>query len=177
MIADLPNNAVLSEKTREMVEKIGDAKFIDNTSLALSRDARLKLNVSSFHLEMIVSRDALTEAVVARSSLLGPSSVDRLSNVLNYNFGTYYNDYRNGSSSRSYLTLDNTTSLREHHLNINGSVYGIGESNRSSKLYRAMYERDYEGYRLALGMLDTERSVDRQPQCAEWRQDLRRQLR
>ncbi|EMS8793277.1 TcfC E-set like domain-containing protein [Enterobacter ludwigii] len=155
MIADLPNNAVLSEKTREMVEKIGDAKFIDNTSLALSRDARLKLNVSSFHLEMIVSRDALTEAVVARSSLLGPSSVDRLSTVLNYNFGTYYNDYRNGSSSRSYLTLDNTTSLREHHLNINGSVYGIGESNRSSKLYRAMYERDYEGYRLALGMLDT----------------------
>ncbi|MGX5028241.1 TcfC E-set like domain-containing protein [Enterobacter asburiae] len=155
MLADLPNNAVLSDKTREMVEKIGDAKFIDNTSLALSRDARLELNVSSFHLEMIVSRDALTEAVVARSTLLGPSSVDRLSNVLNYSFGTYYNDYRNGSSSRSYLTLDNTTSLREHHLNINGSVYGIGESNRSSKLYRAMYERDYEGHRLALGMLDT----------------------
>lgn len=78
-----------------------------------------------------------------------------LSNVLNYNFGTYYNDYHNGSSTRSYLTVDNTTSLREHHININGSFYGIGDSNGTSKLYRAMYERDYDGYRLALGMLDT----------------------
>lgn len=104
---------------------------------------------------MIVSKDALTEAIVARSSLLGPSSVESLSNVLNYNFGTYYNDYHNGSSTRSYLTVDNTTSLREHHININGSFYGIGDSNGTSKLYRAMYERDYDGYRLALGMLDT----------------------
>ncbi|MEH0884486.1 TcfC E-set like domain-containing protein [Enterobacter sp. UNJFSC 003] len=155
MVADLPNNAVLSDKTRAMVEKIADAKFVDNTAITLTPEARLQLNVSSFHLEMIVSRDALTEAVVARSTLLGPSSVDRLSNVLNYNFGTYYNDYQNGSSSRSYLTLDNTLSRREHHFNINGSVYGIGQSNSSSKVYRAMYERDYEGYRLALGMLDT----------------------
>lgn len=155
MVSDLPNNAVLSDKTRAMVDKIADATFVDNTAIALTPEARLQLNVSSFHLEMIVSRDALTEAVVARSTLLGPSSVDRLSNVLNYNFGTYYNDYQNGSSARSYLTLDNTLSLREHHFNINGSVYGIGQSNSSSKVYRAMYERDYEGYRLALGMLDT----------------------
>ena len=155
MVSDLPNNAVLADKTREMVEKIGNVKFKDNTAIALTPAARLQLNISSFHLEMIVSRDALTEAVVARSSLLGPSSVDRLTNVLNYSFGTYYNDYQNGNSSRSYLTLDNTTSLREHHFNINGSVYGIGESNGSSNVYRAMYERDYEGYRLALGMLDT----------------------
>ena len=81
--------------------------------------------------------------------------MESLSNVLNYNFGTYYNDYHNGSSTRSYLTVDNTTSLREHHININGSFYGIGDSNGTSKLYRAMYERDYDGYRLALGMLDT----------------------
>jgi len=154
-LADLPNNAVLSEKTRAMVEKIRDVKFRDNTTLPLSADARLQLNIASFHLEMIVSQDALTEAIVSRSSLLGPSSVEGVSNVLNYTFGTYYNDYRNGSSSRSYLTLDNTTSLREHHFNINGSLYGIGESNGTNKIYRAMYERDYEGYRLALGMLDT----------------------
>ncbi|STR23072.1 CFA/I fimbrial subunit C usher protein [Klebsiella oxytoca] len=154
-IADLPNNAVLSKKTREMVEKIRDVKFRDNTNIELSTNARLNLNVSSFHLEMIVSKDALTEAIVARSSLLGPSSVETLSNVLNYSFGSYYNDYQTGSSSRSYLTLDNTTSLREHHFNINGAFYGIGDSNSSNKLYRAMYERDYEGHRLALGMLDT----------------------
>lgn len=155
MLSDLPNNAVLADKTRAMVEKIADVKFKDNTAIALAPEARLQLNISSFHLEMIVSQDALTEAVVPRSSLLGPSDVGRLSNVLNYNFGTYYSDYQNGNSSNSYLTLDNTTSLREHHFNINGSLYGIGEGNGSSTLYQAMYERDYEGYRLALGMLDT----------------------
>ena len=92
-LTELPNNAVLSGKTRALVEKIRDVKFHDNTNIELSANARLQLNVSSFHLEMIVSKDALTEAIVARSSLLGPSSVETLSNVLNYNFGTYYNDY------------------------------------------------------------------------------------
>lgn len=154
-LAELPNNAVLSKKTRELVEKIRDVKFRDNTTIDLSADARLKLNVSSFHLELVVSKEALTEAIVPRSSLLGPSSVDTLSNVLNYNVGSYYNNYQSGNSSRSYVTLDNTTSLRENHFNINGSFYGIGDSNTSNRLYRAMYERDYKGRRLAFGMLDT----------------------
>lgn len=155
MLADLPNNAVLSKKTRELVEKIRDVKFRENTTIELSSDAQLKLNISSFHLELVVSREALTEAIVARSTLLGPSSAERLSNVLNYNVGSYYNNYQTGNSSRSYVTLDNTTSLRENHFNINGSIYGIGDSNTSNRLYRAMYERDYNGRRLAIGMLDT----------------------
>jgi len=154
-LAELPNNAVLSKKTRELVEKIRDVKFRDNTTIDLSADARLKLNVSSFHLELVVSKEALTEAIVPRSNLLGPSSVDTLSNVLNYNVGSYYNNYQSGNSSRSYVTLDNTTSMRENHFNINGSLYGIGDSNTSNRLYRAMYERDYKGRRLAFGMLDT----------------------
>lgn len=154
-LVNLPDNAVLSDKTRAMVDKMRDVTFRDNTSIVLTPDASLTLNVSSFHLEMIVSKDALTEAIVARSSLLGPSSVNGVSNVLNYNFGSYYNDYKNGSSSRSYLTVDNMTALREHHFNINGSLYGIGNSNSTGKLYRAMYERDVGGYRVALGMLDT----------------------
>ncbi|HBT4732716.1 TPA: fimbrial biogenesis outer membrane usher protein [Klebsiella quasipneumoniae subsp. similipneumoniae] len=154
-LSELAGNAVLSEKTKAMVEKIKDVKFHDNNDISLSADVSLHLNISSFHLEMIVSKDALTEAIVARSSLLGNSSVESLSNVLNYNFGTYYNNYSSGSSSRSYLTLDNTTSLKEHHFNINGSIYGLGDSNSTGKIYRAMYERDYEGRRIALGMLDT----------------------
>ncbi len=45
-------------------------KFKDNfTAIALTPEARLQLNIHRFT-EMIVSRDALTEAVVARSSLL-----------------------------------------------------------------------------------------------------------
>ncbi|MCP6600638.1 hypothetical protein NL513_30130, partial [Klebsiella pneumoniae] len=36
-----------------------------------------------------------------------------------------------------------------------GSLYGIGTGNQESKLYRSMYERDYQGRRLAMGMVDT----------------------
>ncbi|MBE2376382.1 TcfC E-set like domain-containing protein, partial [Klebsiella pneumoniae] len=39
--------------------------------------------------------------------------------------------------------------------NFNGSLYGIGTGNQESKLYRSMYERDYQGRRLAMGMVDT----------------------
>ena len=49
MVSDLPNNAVLADKTREMVEKIGNVKFKDNTAIALTPEARLQLNISSFH--------------------------------------------------------------------------------------------------------------------------------
>ncbi|VTR25431.1 Uncharacterised protein [Serratia fonticola] len=38
---------------------------------------------------------------------------------------------------------------------MNGSFYGIGESQQDSQLYRAMYERDMSGRRLAFGLVDT----------------------
>lgn len=155
VINELPNNATLSKSTRNLVEKIRDIKFDKNATIELSNNISLELDIKSFHIEMVVGKDALTESVVSRSSLLGPSSIENISNVTNYSFGTFYNNYRTGSSARSYLTYDNSISLRENHININGSYYGIGDSNSTNKLYRVMYERDYEGYRLALGMLDT----------------------
>ncbi|WP_323159226.1 TcfC E-set like domain-containing protein, partial [Pseudomonas marginalis] len=38
---------------------------------------------------------------------------------------------------------------------INTSAYGIGNSNNKFELYRAMYERDHQGFRFAMGLLST----------------------
>ncbi|WP_213194179.1 TcfC E-set like domain-containing protein, partial [Klebsiella aerogenes] len=45
--------------------------------------------------------------------------------------------------------------LREHHVVLDGSLYGIGTSHQDNELYKAMYERDFAGHRFAGGMLDT----------------------
>jgi len=154
-LIDSIENAKLSEQTIKDLSGIEKAKFQNNTTLKISDEVTLTLDLSSFFLEMEVGRDAIAESTIKRSSFLGPSSVEHLSNVLNYNFGGFYNDYNNTTNSRGYLSLDNTLSFKEHHVNLNASFYGIGESNSSNKLQRAMYERDYEGRRFAIGVLDT----------------------
>ncbi|MFX6402368.1 hypothetical protein ABTG64_19900, partial [Acinetobacter baumannii] len=68
----------------------------------------------------------------------------------------YNNQLRNGgSNTSSYLSLNNVTALREHHVVLDGSLYGIGSGQQDSELYKAMYERDFAGHRFAGGMLDT----------------------
>lgn len=74
--------------------------------------------------------------------------------------GVYNNQLRNGgSNTSSYLSLNNVTALREHHVVLDGSLYGIGSGQQDSELYKAMYERDFAGHRFAGGMLDTELAV------------------
>jgi hypothetical protein len=51
--------------------------------------------------------------------------------------------------------LNSVSSLREHHIVLDGSLYGTGTSNQDSEIYKAMYERDFAGHRFAGGMLDT----------------------
>ncbi len=92
----------------------------------------------------------------SRSEDIGQSSVNTLSSNLSYNLGVYNNQMRNGgSNTSSYLSLNNVTALREHHVVLDGSLYGIGSGQQDSELYKAMYERDFAGHRFAGGMLDT----------------------
>ncbi len=92
----------------------------------------------------------------SRSEDIGQSSVNTLSSTLNYNLGVYNNQMRNGgNNTSSYLSLNNVTALREHHVVLDGSLYGIGSGNQDSDVYKAMYERDFAGHRFAGGMLDT----------------------
>jgi hypothetical protein len=80
----------------------------------------------------------------SRSEDIGQSSVNTLSSTLNYNLGVYNNQMRNGgNNTSSYLSLNNVTALREHHVVLDGSLYGIGSGNQDSEFYKAMYERDF----------------------------------
>ena len=104
----------------------------------------------------MVKREALGTVLRSRSEDIGQSSVNSLSSSLNYNLGVYNNQMRNGgNSTSSYLSLNSVSSLREHHIVLDGSLYGTGTSNQDSEIYKAMYERDFAGHRFAGGMLDT----------------------
>lgn len=154
-LSDLPNRTELSPRIKKILSELQDKNIGDGNQIRLNKDALLSLDTRSFYIELTVNRNAMTAAILPRTNVLGESSSDHLSSVLNYSIGSYYNAYKDNSSASSYVTLDNTLSLREHHLNVNGSIYGIGTSNQQTDFYRAMYERDYSGHRFAVGMVDT----------------------
>lgn len=152
---DLPNRTELSPQVKSLLAELQDKSIGDGQRVMINKDASISLDTRSFYLELTVNRDALQAAILPRTNILGDSSAQDLSSVLNYSVGSYYNKYENSDSASSFLTLDNTWSLREHHLNVNGSLYGIGTVNQQAEIYRSMYERDYQGRRLAMGMVDT----------------------
>ncbi|MBB1200599.1 fimbrial biogenesis outer membrane usher protein [Enterobacteriaceae bacterium 89] len=154
-LSELPDRTELSAEIKSLLAGLQDKSIGDGQRVYISKDASLSLDTRSFYLELTVNRAAMQAAILPRTNVLGESSAQQLSSVLNYSVGSYYNKYEDNDNASSYLTLDNTWSLREHHLNINGSVYGIGTSDQHGELYRTMYERDYQGRRLAMGMVDT----------------------
>ena len=154
-LSELPDRTELSAPIKSLLTGLQDKSIGDGQRVHINKDASLSLDTRSFYLELTVNREAMQAAILPRTNMLGESTSQQLSSVLNYSVGSYYNKYENDDSASNYLTLDNTWSLREHHLNLNGSVYGIGTGDQQSELYRTMYERDYQGRRLALGMVDT----------------------
>ncbi|WP_049097347.1 TcfC E-set like domain-containing protein, partial [Klebsiella michiganensis] len=154
-LSDLPERTELSPQIKSLLNEMQDKSIGDGQRVYINKDASLSLDTRSFYLELTVNRAAMQAAILPRTNMLGESTAQNLSSVLNYSMGSYYNKYENTDNASSYLTLDNTWSLREHHLNFNGSLYGIGTGNQQGKLYRSMYERDYQGRRFAMGMVDT----------------------
>ncbi len=155
-LAENVEGARLSENTRTLIDQLGDTFFNQNSQINLSQDAVLNLNLRTFTLTLDVSRESLSTAVIPRQSVLEGSSVPNFSSVLNYDLGVYRSQIKSGNnSSNGYLTLDNTFGVAEQHFNINGAFYGIDSTQQETQLYRAMYERDSEGRRLAFGLVDT----------------------
>ncbi|WOE30358.1 TcfC E-set like domain-containing protein [Acinetobacter sp. SAAs470] len=132
-----------------------DQSFNHSMQIKVNDDSTLNMNLESMYLELAVDRNALATSLIPRSDVLAQATSNEISSILNYRFGYSYNDYDSLSNSSNYLSLDSMSSYKEHHVNLNGSIYGIGTSNVQSNLYRAMYERDFAGRRLAAGMMDT----------------------
>ncbi|GLR10098.1 hypothetical protein COO59_05280 [Mixta theicola] len=155
VLVDQPERTELSSTLKSRLLKLQNVSFGDGKRLDIADEVFLSLEAKSFYIELNVNREALVPAILPRTNMLGGSSVEGMTNVFNYTFGSYYNKLRNTDTSSSYFTMDNITAWHEHHINLNGSIYGIGTSYRTSEIYRAMYERDYDGNRLTIGMVDT----------------------
>lgn len=150
------DNATLSEQPRNQLIALSDEAFNKDLQITLEDNAHLKLSLRQLLLQLVVKREALGTMLRPRSEDIGESSVDHLSSTLKYNLGIYNNQMRDGdNNTSSYLSLNSVTALREHHVALDGSLYGIGTSNQDSEIYKAMYERDFAGHRFAGGMLDT----------------------
>lgn len=145
----------LSLNLKQHLDDIQNRKISVNNLLAVSEGAYLALEPLSFYFELVVSEDALVASITPRSRIISDSSVQQVSNVLTYTLGSYHHKYDNTSNASSYITLDNTTGLGEHHFNINGSIYGVGTADTSGQIYRSMYELDFQGRRFAAGMVDS----------------------
>lgn len=150
------NNATVSTQTRDTLSSLANESFDNDLRIKLTTEAQLQLSLRQLLLQLIVKREALGTVLRSRSEDIGESSVNAISSSLNYNLGVYNNQMHNaGSNTSSYLSLNNVTALREHHIILDGSLYGTGTANQDSELYKAMYERDFAGHRFAGGMLDT----------------------
>ncbi len=159
-LEDNEGNASVSEQTRQQLTGLANAPFSEALTITLTDSAQLDLSLRQLLLQLVVKREALGTVLRSRSEDIGQSSVNALSSNLSYNLGVYNNQMRNGgSNTSSYLSLNNVTALREHHVVLDGSLYGIGSGQQDSELYKAMYERDFAGHRFAGGMLDTEPAV------------------
>ncbi|WBF47766.1 fimbrial biogenesis outer membrane usher protein [Serratia rubidaea] len=156
VLEDNGDGARLTDETLRQIESLRDSRFNQQQQIPLSDHAWLVLNFRQLNLQLVVTESAMGTIMRARSSDIGASSVDAVSSTLGYNLGVY--DYRakaNDGNTSSYLSLNSVTSLREHHVELNGSLYGLGNANQSASLYKVMYERDFSGRRFAAGLLDT----------------------
>lgn len=150
------NNATVIDEVRNKIKVLKNQSFEKNLTITINRDARLILNLRKLILQLVVNKNAIGTVLHSRSKDIGKPSVNNISSTLSYNLGIYNNQMKNGGNNNSsYLSLYNVTALRENHLVVDGSLYGIGSGNQNSDVYKAMYERDFAGHRLAAGMLDT----------------------
>lgn len=138
------DNASVSENTRLQLTRLANVPFSEALTITLADNAQLDLSLRQLLLQLVVKREALGTVLRSRSEDIGQSSVNAVSSNLTYNLGVYNNQMRNGGgNTSSYLSLNNVTALREHHVMLDGSLYGIGSGQQDSELYKAMYERDF----------------------------------
>jgi len=150
------DNAEVSELVRRKLSELTDIPFDQRFQILITANARLQLNLQQLVLQLVVNRSALGERLQKRSQDIGASDVRALSSSLRYNLGMYHNQARNRQNSSSgYLSFNDVTSLSEHHMIIDGALYGTARGRQTATLYKTLYERDFSGYRFAAGMLDS----------------------
>jgi Mat/Ecp fimbriae outer membrane usher protein len=150
------NGTVLSPEILRALGQLKGAEFDADSSLKVSDDADLLLNPITLEATLFVNASAFGVQARKRDGVLEAASVRGLSGVFNYDINGFSSNSYGESSRSAYANFDSYTSWGEHHINFAGSVYSGGESESQDRVNidRLMYERDMNGQRLALGMLD-----------------------
>lgn len=148
--------ASINEKIIESLSELKDTPIEQQGKVTLSPDASLVFDLNSFIMTLDVSESGLATQVQARTEMLGDSTVRNMSAVTTYDLGIYNNQLKNQKdNTNSYFSVDSIVSFAENHLNLSATAYGLGTTEQTFDFYRAMFERDFNGRRLAFGLLNT----------------------
>ncbi|MDM5068977.1 CS1-pili formation C-terminal domain-containing protein [Aeromonas salmonicida] len=130
--------------------------FSSDGRLVINDSATMQLDLIAMLLTIKVTKAAFSEKKAnTRKASLTPS-VEALTSVNRYNLGySFANSRQANSTSTNFAQLNTLVGYSEHHLDLDGSLYNLGETNQNGALYRAMYERDIEDRRFAAGMVST----------------------
>ncbi|QBC44315.1 TcfC E-set like domain-containing protein [Iodobacter fluviatilis] len=113
---------------------------------------RMQIDIETMKAFLEVSQQNFGLKDITRTTYLGDSSVKALGNIFNYGLNAYASNSNDISSHSAYLNFNNVTSLGEQHLFINGDLTSNSDDS-AFNLDELVYERDFAGRRLALGML------------------------
>lgn len=149
-------SAKLSDNLANTLDELKDKYFNEKSIISINDSSTLSINISSFTLILSTNENGFSAKEKEREFTLGESSSKNVSSVTTYNLGAYQNINQNSkNNSNSFLNFESIVSLAEKHLNLQGSYYGLGKSSGEFTLYNAMLERDYQGLRVAAGLLNT----------------------
>ncbi|MBG6026290.1 CS1-pili formation C-terminal domain-containing protein [Proteus mirabilis] len=151
-----PHVASINEKVIGSLSELKDTPIEQQGRVTLSPDASLVFDLNSFIMTLDVSESGLATQVQARTEMLGNSTVRNISAVTTYDLGIYNNQIKSQKdNTNSYFSVDSVIGFAENHLNLSATAYGLGTAEQIFDFYRAMFERDFNGRRVAFGLLNT----------------------
>ncbi|HDX8346003.1 TPA: CS1-pili formation C-terminal domain-containing protein [Aeromonas dhakensis] len=144
---------ILSDELISVLSADNERPFDNSGKLTINTNAAMLLDLLSMQLNIEVSRTAFSPPQsTSKSSTLTPN-VNELTSVHRYNLGYSFTQQGSGYQDSNFAQIGSTFGHGAHHLFLDGAFYNMGETQQSGDLYKAMYERDIEGRRIAAGMV------------------------
>ncbi|AZN35180.1 TcfC E-set like domain-containing protein [Iodobacter ciconiae] len=143
-----------AESLAQLMSAVGQS--LDQTGgFDFGSGMRMQIDIETMKAYLQVSQQNFAVKSVSRITYLGDSSAKGLGNIFNYGLNAYASNNNGMSSNSAYLNFNNVTSLGTQHLFISGDLNSNSQSDgKVFNLNELVYERDFAGRRLALGMLN-----------------------
>ncbi|HIF9112517.1 TPA: TcfC E-set like domain-containing protein [Photobacterium damselae] len=150
---DIKDKSVLSDNFINKLKAISNMAFDKNGIINIDNKSYIKIDIAKMNLFLFVDKDAFRKKATKREFKIGRSSVDNISSLMSYDFGLSNSWDENSSYTNNYLNLNTITGIRENHIVLDVSLFGIGSTNQITDLRRILYEKDQNGNRFAFGIL------------------------